>query len=102
MAHTIDAPKSSLAMEFRSNPFGSHSAELQKLLNLMRSVPIAGKHFLFMSKTQEQWVLGRFSTVGPITPVLDWTTTFSSLTDAEWHVFKIRWAELFGVSPLED
>lgn len=84
-----------LAKEFRARPFGQHSAELQKLLSLMRSQPIAGKHFLFMSKTQAEWVLGQFSTTPPLRPILDWSVVFHDLLDAEWHVFKIRWNVLY-------
>jgi len=85
-----------LATEFRDHPFGCHSLELQALLDLMRSQPIAGKHFLFMSKTQEQWILGRFSIEIPVRPVLDWTTVFTDIRDAEWHVFEVRWNDLYG------
>ncbi len=84
-----------LAKEFRARPFGQHSAELQKLLSLMRSQPIAGKHFLFMSKSQEEWVLGRFSIDLPTRPLFSNPTIFDNLKTAEWHVFKIRWFELF-------
>ncbi|MHB1128584.1 MAG: ABC transporter permease [Ilumatobacteraceae bacterium] len=88
--------------EFRTRPFGAHSADLQHLLELMRSQPIAGKHFLFMSKTQEQWILGRYSTDQPLRPLLDWSIVFTNLVDAEWHVFKIRWNSLFEQDPIDD
>lgn len=91
-----------LAEEFRARPFGAHSADLQHLLNVMRSQPIAGKHFLFMSKTQEEWVLGRFTTEAPLRPILDWSIVFTNLLDAEWHVFKIRWNVFFDRDRIDD
>jgi acetyl esterase len=90
------APSLLLAAEFRRRPFGHHSEDLQQLLHLMRSQPIAGKHFLFISDTNQEWVLGRYSDDSPPVPGVDWSTRFSDLESAEWHVFKLRWQALFG------
>ena len=92
----METPNIEIAREFQDSPFGNHSPELQELLELMRSQPIAGKHFLFMSKSQEEWVLGRFSIDLPIRQLFSNQTIFNNLLTAEWHVFKIRWFELFG------
>jgi hypothetical protein len=92
----METPNIEIAREFQHSPFGSHSPELQELLELMRSQPIAGKHFLFMSKSQEEWVLGRFSVDLPIQQLFTDQTIFNNLLTAERHVFKIRWFELFG------
>ena len=37
--YKIDPGRTDLAEEFRRNPFGPHSAELQKVLNVMRWEP---------------------------------------------------------------
>lgn len=92
----METPPVEIAQEFKLSPFGDHSPGLHELLKLMRSQPIAGKHFLFMSKSQEEWVLGRFSVDLPIRQLFAGQTIFSNLETAEWHVFKIRWFELFG------
>lgn len=89
-------PLPALAEEFRHRPFGTHSSELQQLLHRMRSQPIAGKHFLFISETNSEWVLGRYSEDNPPKPLIDWSVRFSDLEAAEWHVFKLRWFEIFG------
>lgn len=89
-------PSLELAAEFRQRPFGRHSEELQNLLHAMRSAPIPSKHFLFMADTNREWVLGRYSAEMPPTPVIDWSVTFDDLEAAEWHVFRVRWHELFG------
>ncbi len=89
-------PPLELAREFRRRPFGRHSEDLQKLLHQMRSQPIRGKHFLFISRTNEEWVLGRFSDDVPPVPDVDWSVRFDDLEEAEWHVFKLRWRDIFG------
>jgi acetyl esterase len=89
-------PLPHLAEEFKKRPFGRHSEELQRLLNRMRSVPMAGKHFLFMSRSQREWVLGRYSDGPPYRPIIDWDVAFGDLEDAEWYVFKQRWHQMFG------
>ena len=77
-----------IAAEFRRQPFGHHSEELQNVLHQMRSAPMAGKHFLFMAESQQLWVLGRYSDGPPYVPIVDWETAFDDLEEAEWHVFK--------------
>ncbi|MDP2291418.1 MAG: alpha/beta hydrolase [Actinomycetota bacterium] len=89
-------PRPAIADEFRRTPFGRHSAELQLVLHEMRSEPIAGKPFLFISETNQEWVLGRYSDDVPPVPVVDWSTRFTDLESAEWHVFKLRWKAMFG------
>lgn len=89
-------PQPAIAEEFRRTPFGRHSAELQLVLHEMRSEPIAGKPFLFISETNQEWVLGRYTHDVPPAPVVDWSTRFSDLESAEWHVFKLRWSAMFG------
>lgn len=89
-------PPRTLADEFRARPFGRHSPALQNLLHEMRSAPIPGKHFLFMSDTNREWVLGRYAPTTPPEPVVDWSVRFDDLEQAEWHVFCVRWREMFG------
>lgn len=92
----METPDTEIAREFKLSPFGNHSPELQELLKLMRSQPIAGKHFLFMTKTQKEWVLGQLSTNPPKPFFSNELVVFDDLKVAEWHVFKIRWLERFG------
>lgn len=93
-----DQPDSSLpalAREFKQRPFGRHSEPLQVLLHQMRSQPVGGKPFLFMSESQREWVLGRYTDEPPYRPIVDWSVIFNDLEAAEWHVFKARWRDLF-------
>jgi hypothetical protein len=95
-------PLPAVAAEFRRKPFGSHSADLQRVLHEMRAQPIAGKWFLFISETNDEWALGRYSHDVPPVPTVDWTTRFRDLESAEWHVFKTRWLDLYGEELFDD
>jgi N,N-dimethylformamidase len=91
----LDPSRLDLAAEFKARPFGGHSPALQDLLNLMRSAPIEGKHFLYMTKPHREWTLARMSAAPPLKPILV-GPAFTRIEDAEWHVFKLRWQALSG------
>ncbi|MEQ9643546.1 MAG: hypothetical protein RIM84_26235 [Alphaproteobacteria bacterium] len=91
---TIDPNRLDLALEFRRKPFGEHSADLQAVLNAMRSLPADGKHLLVMTKPHREWTLARMEGDPPRPALLD--EVFASLEDAEWHVFRLRWEALTG------
>ena len=60
----------------------------------MRSAPMSGKHFLFMAEIATRCGCSVGTRDGPpYEPIVDWDVTFSDLEAAEWHVFKLRWAE---------
>ncbi len=82
--------------EFRQNPSGPHSPNLQRVLNVMRGSPTAGKYCLICTKPFAEWQLARMSgrRGTPPTPVDD--TLFTDLAEAEWAVFRQRWRELTG------
>jgi hypothetical protein len=97
--YRLDPTRTDLAAEFRARPYGRHSAELQRILNLFRSAPLAGNFCLVVTKPHREWTLARFGAtsredvelIGP---------TFTSLEAAEWHVFKLRWHQHSG-QPLD-
>jgi hypothetical protein len=91
----VDPKRLDLAREFLARPFGGHSVELQQLLHLMRSGPILGRHFLFMTRPHAEWTLARMSTDLPLRPILT-GTVFRDLAEAERHVFRLRWRSLTG------
>ena len=90
-----------LAQEFRRDPFGRHSPELQRLLNAMRGPAMNGGYVLLCTKPHREWALGRLtgSSEEPIELVPG--CVFTSLADAERHVFELRWRTLTGRSPDE-
>lgn len=89
-------PDPALAAEFKRTPLGHHSAELQKLLRVFRTLPTAGKHALLRVDHRRAWVLVRFNgrKGEPLTVHRD--RVFADWNEAEWAVFKLRWQAYFG------
>jgi hypothetical protein len=84
-----------LAREFRDNPIGHHSANLQRILNLFRGEPLAGKYVLVCTKPHEEWQLGILSGVRGRSVELR-EPVYRDLNEAEWDVFKRRWHAATG------
>lgn len=84
-----------LIEEFRSNPIGHHSPELQRLLNKLRGAPIKDKFCLIVTKPNREWQLAK-TTGEPGKPVKTLNQKFTSLEEAEWYVFKKRWKAMTG------
>jgi hypothetical protein len=91
----FDKSRLDLAREFRARPFGEHSPDLQYLLNLMRRPSDKPFHMLFVDRANERWTLGIMDPSGRTAPQRT-NTVFNDLKEAEWHVFKRRWATLAG------
>lgn len=96
MTAKIDPRRTDLAKEFRKQPYGLHSDELQRVLNIMRGGPHEGRLVALCMKRHKEWALGRLGK-GPLDPVkrID-TRVFRSFEEIEWEIFKIRWKELSG------
>lgn len=84
-----------LAQEFRARPHGRHSAELQRVLNRMRSEPFAGRYILVQEDKGEPYRLAQLGAT-PFDPISYTGDTFVTLAEAEWAVFKLRWRRLGG------
>ena len=79
------------AKEFRANPLAIPGPGLQRILNLLRGGPKAGKYVLIVKQPFKRWGLGRLPAERgqPVEILTDWE--FSDLAQAEWQVFKLRW-----------
>jgi hypothetical protein len=84
-----------LAQEFRERPHGRHSAELQRVLNRMRSEPFCGRFVLVQEEKGQPYRLAQLGAT-PSDPISYTGDTFVTLAEAEWAVFKLRWRRLFG------
>lgn len=84
-----------LIEEFKQNPIGHHSPDLQRLLNRLRGAPMADKHCLIVVDPNRQWRLAKTTGIRG-EPVKLLPQRFTNLVDAEWHVFKLRWKALTG------
>jgi N,N-dimethylformamidase len=98
--HRVDASRLDLACEFKHNPTGPHSPELQKLLKLLRWEPIAGRFVVVQPRRDGAWYLAR--TTGPKGHPLEifYGRGYDTLTDAHWALFRKRWEQHTG-QPLE-
>jgi N,N-dimethylformamidase len=84
-----------LIEEFRRNPIGHHSPDLQRLLNRMRGAPMADKYCVVVVKPNREWQLAKTTGVrGKPLKMLD--KRFKKRGDAEWYVFRQRWKALTG------
>jgi hypothetical protein len=81
--------------EFRKNPIGKHSPGLQRVVNLFRGAPMAGKHVLICRKPHSEWVLGQL-TGNRGDPIQMTNQVFHAIEEAEWYVFKVRWKHYTG------
>lgn len=91
----FDKSRLDLAREFRANPYGEHSPDLQYLLLLMRRPSDKPFHMLLVDRTNERWTLGTIDPSGRFPPRRT-NVVFTDLKEAEWHVFKLRWAAMAG------
>jgi hypothetical protein len=78
--------------EFKNNPIGHHSPGLQRILTLFRGEPMTGKYVLVCTEPHKEWMLGQLT--GVRGERLRMTNqVFTSIDEAEWFVFKQRWAK---------
>jgi N,N-dimethylformamidase len=92
----IDPTRLDLAEEFKRKPYGRHSAELQRVLNLMRTEPFEGHYVLVREGRFGPYKLGRFGRA-PADPIALTGQVFQTAREAEWAVFKLRWHGLTGL-----
>lgn len=79
------------AEEFRTDPLGVPGPGLQRVLNLLRGGPRAGKYVLIVKEPFRRWNLGRLPAMrGHPVETID-NFEFTDLAEAEWEVFKLRW-----------
>jgi len=94
-AYKMDPSRTDLALEFKRRPYGRHSDELQRVLNLFRSDPLPGNYCVVCTRPHREWALARFRQTSR-EPVDLLGPTFGSLAEAEWAVFKLRWQKHTG------
>ena len=93
--YRFDKTRLDLAREFRANPWGEHSPDLQYLLNLKRRPGPAPFHVLLIDEAGKRWTLATLEPGGKAAP-RPTNVVFTDLLEAEWHVFKLRWEKLAG------
>ena len=97
MAYRIDPRRDREGVdEFRQNPIGQHSPNLQRVLNTLRGGPLKGKYVLVCTRPFEEWVLARHPGERGRPVELMHEHRLSSREEAEWAVFRLRWKEHTG------
>jgi hypothetical protein len=93
--YRIDPARADLAREYKARPGGPHSAELQKLLLILRWGGVRGKSVILASKSERHYRLGKF---GPKrgTPMQEYGPTYKTPQEASWACFRARWLEITG------
>lgn len=91
----FDKTRLDLAREFRTTPWGEHSPDLQYLLMIMRKPGPDPYHVLMIDKPGERWTLATMQP-GSKAPPRRTNMVFTDLREAEWYVFRLRWARLAG------
>ena len=93
--YRIDPARADLAREFKERPLGAHSAELEKVLLLLRWGSVRGKSLIICTKPDREWRLGK---MGPRrgTPMTEYGPTYARFADAVWACFRARWKETTG------
>lgn len=93
--YRIDPARADLAREYKARPNGPHSAELQKLLLILRWGGARGKSIILASKSERHYRLGKF---GPKrgTPMQEYGPTYKTPQEASWACFRARWLETTG------
>ena len=93
-------PDPELAAEFRATPLGHHSDALTRLLRVLRSEPLEGKHVIVCMAPHRDYRVGRLTARRGAPVVLLPGLVFDSPAAAEWAVFLRRWEGHFG-EPLD-
>ena len=89
--YQIQPEEAHLAREFKAAPIGKHSPELQRILNVFRGEAMKDKYVLICTEPHKRWVLAQLTGVRGRNPKVLHNQVFTSIEDAEWHVFKLRW-----------
>ena len=89
--YEIDPSRKDLVEEFRKTPVGHHSPALQKLMNRLRAERFPGKHVLICTKPYKEWRLARLTGVRGEAPEVVEGAVYTTVAEAEWAGFKIRW-----------
>lgn len=94
--YQITADDLQYARQFRDNPLGVAGPGLQRVLNLLRGGPKAGKYVLIVKEPFKRWGLGRMpARRGESVEIIE-GREFTNLAEAEWTVFKLRWQDSTG------
>ncbi|MBL8709494.1 MAG: hypothetical protein JNL25_09890 [Rhodospirillaceae bacterium] len=88
------AQGAALAREFKAAPFGPYSADLQKLLQLLRWGHVRGRTVIVCTKPYVEWRLGRMGPKRGMPVEVSESEIFLDFGEANWACFRARWQEV--------
>jgi len=92
----IDPSRQDLVEEMRARPRGPHSDDLQRLLHRMRWSLAGRRHVLVTLEPGRRWMLARLPGRRGAPVETFPNRVFTSMAEAEWAVFALRWEALTG------
>lgn len=93
---TIDPSRTDLCEEFKRQPSGYHSADLHRLLDLMRWGYSRGKTIVLCTVPHKEWRLAKFGPRRGTKLQVDQSRVFHDHDEAIWACFRARWKEMTG------
>lgn len=93
---SIDESRTDLCEEFKRKPLGRHSADLHRLLDLMRWGYVRGKTLIVCTVPHKEWHLCKLGPRRGCKVEIDRSRTFHRHEDAVWACFRARWKEMTG------
>ncbi len=93
---TIDPSRTDLCEEFKRHPYGRHSADLHRLLDLMRWGYARGKTIILCTVPHKEWRLARLGPRRGTKVLIDPSRVFHDHDEAVWACFRARWKEMTG------
>lgn len=93
---SIDQSRTDLCEEFKRQPHGRHSADLHRLLDLMRWGYSRGKTIVLCTVPHREWCLGKLGPRRGSKVQIDQSRIFRSHDEAIWACFRARWKEMTG------
>jgi hypothetical protein len=93
---SIDPTRTDLCEEFKRQPAGRHSADLHRLLDLMRWGYARGKTIILCTVPHKEWRLAKMGPRRGSKVQVDNSRVFQDHDDAVWACFRARWKEMTG------
>lgn len=93
---SIDQSRTDLCEEFKRKPFGRHSADLHRLLELMRWGYARGKTIILCTVPHKEWRLAKLGPRRGTRMQIDQSRVFHDHDEAVWACFRARWKEMTG------
>jgi hypothetical protein len=91
--YEIQPEDAELLKYFRTTTTKTRPLKLNRLLNRLRMGPMEGKPVIVCTKPYSEYAIGRLGNKRGAPVALE-SERYAALSDAQWAVLKIRWAEL--------